>query len=547
MMLPICREPYPDELFYGYVRSLACANGVDRMSDMEALFLHGGSKNAHVHVRYPTGLAKICSMVQNRTFPRLRSALYMTPYYSEAFGMPKRQQAKLAETIIQSESPAVPKMSPEKEWIQLCPQCWAEDEARYGEGYVHVSHHFPGITVCKKHQRPLVRIKPELKRKLMKELSPELGTKMEVADFEGARKHTDKMEETFQNSIFLLQEKRCGVCGKSYLEHPYSGETLAGCPFCNEHQSPKDIIQRRLCTQYGSEYRVESGFTSIHEAVVIHVPCGTKQKKLSHLLYEEENWCRECRKLTSKRLQQRFDPDEKNWIFYENSPDDRKRKRIHVKHKQCGQDAFVFMPQFTKKESGWCPYCDGQNKSIAISDIDGAYELASGYKNNREMVKIRHKDCGIVFETSKTSFLAGTRCPVCTPRYDFESVAAAIESCTEGYEVIKERKRGYASVRMPNGVLLAHLSYSILMNDLKSEIPFIFRDRKCQYIEIRSIRRKIFDSVKAETERKGWWGFSDKIDGQKVSRSMRNLVQDMARLGYIKRIGTGKYITEGQK
>lgn len=54
----------------------------------------------------------------------------------------------------------------------------------------------------------------------------------------------------------------------------------------------------------------------------------------------------------------------------------------------------------------------------------------------------------------------------------------------------------------------------------------------------------IFDSVKEECLRKGYWCFADGINQEPVSRTMRNLVQDMARLGFIKRISTGRYIVE---
>lgn len=545
MRLAICREPYPDELFYGYIRWLAVENGIERMAEMEHLIFDDNSDNAHVHVKYPTGLAKMCDSIQNRTFPPLRRAMAMTPYYAEAEGMKEGQQAKLAEMILQAENPAVPKLKGrEKSRICICPKCWEEDKETYGEGYLHLSHHLPGVTVCYKHGGRLEEISPERGRERMLKIKPGMGTEMIVPHWKEAREYAENRRQAFINGQFLLTESKCKRCGKSYMEHPYSKRTACGCPYCNEGQMPEKIINRRLRCRFGEEYTVKPDFTALHTAVVIHNPCGTERKQLSDLIYREQSYCKECTKLVPEYLKRRFDPEERNWIFYESSDMQRKRKKMHIRHKMCGRTSYLTTWQFLKKEGGYCPYCDNPKNRVDIAEIDSAYEVVGKYQNNHDKICIRHKDCGLDFISTKSAFLHGKRCPVCTPRYVFQDVAEALDACTTGYKLVKEQRGGYVTLKCPDGSVLSHLSFKEVINDLQSDHPVIFSDRLHPYLEKQSIRKRIYDAVKLETKKKGYWTFEDGLDGETVHYTYKRRIQDMVRLGIIKYIGQDKYTLE---
>lgn len=545
MKLPVCREPFPDELFYGYIRSLTVANGMERMSEMEFMYLNGGDDNAHVHVRYPTGLAKICDYVQNRTFPSLRCAFAMTPYYAETVGMSEGKQAKMAEMILQVESPAVPRLrGKEKSRIRICHECWKEDEEKYGEGYLHLSHHLPGVMVCYKHQCCLEEIPSERGRERMLKIVPGIGTELVVSHKKDAVEQAKSMLQTFTDGQFPLTETVCEKCGKSYMEHPYSKRTVCGCPYCNENQPPEKIINRRLKKRFGEEYAVKPGFTAQHTATVVHNPCKAERKQLGELLYGEWAYCKECTKLVPEYLKRRFDPEERNWIFSESSKEQRKRKRMHVKHRVCGRVSYLTTGQFLKKEGGYCPYCDNPKNRVDITEIDSEYEIVGRYQNNHDEICIRHKTCGFDFISTKSAFLHGKRCPVCSPRYVFADIAEAVSACTQGYVVMKEQKGGYVSLKCPDGRVLEHLSFKEIVNDLQSEHSAIFYDKRHRYIEKQSVRRKIYDAVKSQTKRKGYWTFADGLEEKTVNYRYKRRIQDMTRLGIIKCIGEDKYIVE---
>lgn len=543
MMLGVCRKPYPDELFYGCVRAIFQKNGFRTMGEVDRI-LGDGLDNVHIRINYPTGISKMCDVVENVTFPNIEKAMSMTPFGALAFELGDKGQARLSETLLQSEAPCVPAIPGiEKDEIHLCPECWKEDIAQYGEGYLHLSHHLSGVKVCAKHRIALWKFKMEQKRALMKVVDIKEAIPIDIAiqDMQQEIQQAKIMQDACHSNKGMFLWSICPDCGKAYLEHSYSKRTGCGCPFCNAGISSLAIIRRRLKSMFDDEYDVETGFSSIHNAVVVHNPCGSRIRKLDALLYGEPEYCLECRKLTPERLQHRFDPSCCTWEFYENPDSERKRKRIHVRHLKCQHDFDVFMPQFSSKEGGYCPYCDNPQKSIHISEVDSDYEIAGEYKNNREQVQIRHKTCGVKFYMSKTSFLAGGRCPVCTPRYRFEDVKDAVLSHTEGYKIEKGKKRGTVTVTLPGGVVMSGVPYTVIMNDLKSEKPCIFKKRIKPYKDARSIRSVIYENVKRETFQKGYWCFKDGLDGQEVTRIRRNIVQDMARLGYIKRIGVGQY------
>lgn len=543
MMLGACRKPYPDELFYGYVRAVFQKNGFRTMGEVDKI-LGGGLDNVHVHINYPTGISKICDMVKNVTFPDAEQAVGMTPFGALAFGLGEKGQARLSETMLQGEAPCVPSIPRvRKDGIHLCPECWKEDVSRYGEGYLHLSHHLPGVRVCAKHGAVLREFKMGRKQALMQtvDIKDAMPADTVVRDIRQEIQHAKDLQDVCRSSHEVLVWTTCQDCGRAYLEHPYSRKTDCGCPFCNEGMLPSKVIRRRLGRTFGDEYDVEPGFSSIHDAVVLHKPCGSRTRRLDALLYGDAEYCRECRTLTPERLQRRFDPSGCQWKFYENPASERKRKRIHVRHLECQRDFNVFMPQFSSRENGYCPYCDNPKKSIDISKVDPDYEIAGDYRNNREQALLRHKTCGVVFRMSKTGFLAGGRCPVCTPRYRFEDVRDAVLSHTKGYGIEKGKKRGTVTIILPGGAVISGAAYKTVMADLKSEKPSIFQDRIKPYQDIRSIRGLIYENVRRETLRKGYWRFSDGLDGQEVTRIRRNTVQDMARLGYIKRVGVGMY------
>ena len=186
MQFPMCRRPYPGELFYGYMRALCKMNGFDKMKELEHYFLSGGADNVGVNVSVPAGLAKICDVVENQTFPSLEEAIAMTPFYGMIDSQNPGQVAKLAETMIYVQSSGMTNVShgQGRNVVKICPDCWDADVKTYGESYLHVSHHLKGVKVCWKHKKPLISVIVRTRRNQMLPIEPKYGEAILIEDME---------------------------------------------------------------------------------------------------------------------------------------------------------------------------------------------------------------------------------------------------------------------------------------------------------------------------------------------------------------------------
>lgn len=536
MKLGFCRKSYPDELFYSYVRSLCVENGILRLQDLEWYLRLKGF--VRFNGLYPSGLSLICDVVENATFPDVETALHMTPYFTDIDEMRDGQQAKLGEGILQPCSAAVPNIQRNSRTLKICPMCVREDKKEYGESYLHVMHQVKNIDICFKHGCKLQIVTSTASRNLIEPYNFDHKIEM-IADVYTCKNQKKQLEEQIQKNATCMQQSICPTCGKAYLEHTWSVKTKAGCPFCNVKKSAGMIIQIRL----PKEYYIKEKIKGIQTAKVVHKPCGVPIRKLDAILYSEVPECHECQMLKPAHLQEKYDPEQINWVFADVTAEDRKKKKIKVMHKQCGQEFVMFANAFRKKPEGYCPVCDSKIEVKDIQAVDVDYEIVGEYKNNVEQVDILHKSCGIVFKMSKNSFLAGGRCPVCTPRWNFQTVVSAVEDCCEGYKVNPASKRGWAII-CKDGRSITE-SYTKIMNDLMSEESVIFTVKQKMYVPERTLRKKILDNVRKYTDQKGYWSFADGLDGEVVTRVQRNQVQDMTKAGYLVRVGKGQYVWQG--
>ena len=538
MRLGFCRKPFQDELFYSYVRSLCISNGILRLQDWEWYLRLKGF--VHFNGLYPSGLSLICDTVENDTFPDAETALHMTPYFTDIDGLQAGQQAKLAEGILQPCSAAVPDVKKRSRSLKICPMCYEMDKKEYGESYLHVMHQVKDVNVCFEHRCKLQTVTSVASRNLIEPYDFDHKIEM-IADIDTCKMQKKQLEEQIQKNAACMQQSSCPVCGKTYLEHTWSAKSKAGCLFCNIKKSAEMIIQIRL----PKEYYIKEKIKGIQTAKVVHKPCGVAIKKLDAMLYDEEvPECHECQTLKASHLQEKYDPECVNWVFADVTENDRKKKKIKVVHKQCGQEFVMFANAFRKKPECYCPVCDSKIEVKDIQAVDADYEIVGEYKNNVEQVDILHKSCGIMFKMSKNSFLAGGRCPVCTPRWDLRTVVSAVEDCCKGYKVSPAAKRGWAIVNCKDGRIITE-SYTKIMNDLMSEESVIFTVKQKMYVPERTLRKKILDNVRKYTDQKGYWSFADGLDGEVVTRVQRNQVQDMTKAGYLVRVGKGQYVWQG--
>lgn len=123
------------------------------------------------------------------------------------------------------------------------------------------------------------------------------------------------------------------------------------------------------------------------------------------------------RKTDEKFRQEVYDLVDNEYIFldkYVNA-----LTKLRVKHNECGNIYEVQPSNFLSGKR--CPYCAGLVKKTdkqfkqEIYDLVGdEYTFLDYYVNNRTKLRVRHNECGNTYKVSPGKFLSGRRCPYCS-------------------------------------------------------------------------------------------------------------------------------------
>lgn len=532
--LPHSRRPYPGELFQGYIMSLAVMNDNMALDEFEHIFLYGKRRLRRSGFGYPESLSHICRRMRDDPFfPDVEEAIAMTPYYYEAAKLSEKEQARLAESILYdiNEEMTPNRVNKNAGGLRYCPKCQEEDKEKYGTWYFHLEHNLPGACKCEKHHRPLIELERFDKRHTN---FPDM-TAGKLMSFEVQEEKVGKIPE--------LISVKCPDCGEIYLTHPYSHSTGAGCPFCRHNMGVQGFLQHRLDIVHPNEYTFQNTSNGL-QTRCLHIPCGKATKSVDTLLYKEKSDCTGCINWTVHKVQQEIDPLKEHFVVKRSYRSKADATMITVKHVDCGRTFDISKPYF--RNDPHCPECRREEAAKPYADLGiSGYSIVSTYYNNRDMITICHEECGCVFQSSKTSMIAGKRCPICTNHYDLEAVVAAVESCCPGYIVVKGKKRGDADIYKGETCIYQGLPYYKIMNDLQEDEPALLTGRVKRYVPPKSIRRRIYDAVKAGVDEKGYWtAAGDGFEGRTITREERNILQDLANLGYVKRLKKGVYTIE---
>ncbi|MBD2077006.1 TniQ family protein [Phormidium sp. FACHB-592] len=162
-MVNFLPHPYPDEHFYSLL-TRCHMRSADKKLRKTLKGLLGYSSKKLFRQDLPDGLSNLMmslppasphfveDLIQNHTlYPFYKS--FLTP--SEAWLLKHRMIKATNESFI-----SLAKLSPDgldsnRKFLQFCPACLEEEEARYGEAYWHRMHQAPGVFVCSNHKVPL--------------------------------------------------------------------------------------------------------------------------------------------------------------------------------------------------------------------------------------------------------------------------------------------------------------------------------------------------------------------------------------------------------
>ena len=93
-------------------------------------------------------------------------------------------------------------------------------------------------------------------------------------------------------------------------------------------------------------------------------------------------------------------------------------KKLKVRHNECNNTYDVRPNKFLSGRR--CPYCFGNHKKTdkefqqEVYDLVGdEYTFLESYVNSKAKIKVRHEECGNIYEVRPNDFLTGCRCPYC--------------------------------------------------------------------------------------------------------------------------------------
>lgn len=117
--------------------------------------------------------------------------------------------------------------------------------------------------------------------------------------------------------------------------------------------------------------------------------------------------------------------------------------KILIKHNVCGHEYKVAPSKF-KYSNRRCPKCNKGVKmtiedfSQRVKNIHGdEYDILTDYKNSNAKIKIQHKKCGNIFETTPSNFIKKTRptrCPLCASSHGEKEVRGILAELNIEFE-----------------------------------------------------------------------------------------------------------------
>lgn len=190
----------------------------------------------------------------------------------------------------------------------------------------------------------------------------------------------------------------------------------------------KEFLEK-LNSIHGDEYTpLQEYKTAKSEIKVLHNKCGKTFITTPDKLYN--GGCIVCgyEKMKSKQRKTHdqfvLEVKEKGLSEYEViSTYENNTTKIKLKHLPCNHEYLVTPRDFLSGRR--CPNCRFKRLSISKTKtheyflgrlgnlVEGEYELLSEYINGRTKISLKHKECGLIFESLPGHILEGKGCPNC--------------------------------------------------------------------------------------------------------------------------------------
>lgn len=171
--IPIVIEPYPDELLFSWVNRLAKANGLSLFQFFTSYFGEQGlTKDNSVPIDIRRGYFDFYKALDcDDEFDAMDLYFQLSTTQFELSFYPPKQQLRPLHNILRP----INELNTATDYFinkpKVCLECMKEDEEKYGEYYIHRSHHLSGVVACHKHGTPLHEVNKQYREKYIYDFS----------------------------------------------------------------------------------------------------------------------------------------------------------------------------------------------------------------------------------------------------------------------------------------------------------------------------------------------------------------------------------------
>ena len=239
--------------------------------------------------------------------------------------------------------------------------------------------------------------------------------------------------DKYVNAITKIRCKhnKCGYVWQVRPTHFISLELR--CPECGKHKKTSEKFLKEVKKQVGNRYTFLEKYNGAKTKIKFkHNICGYIYK-VEPSSFLNGSRCPKCagnmRRTTKQYKKEAKDLVGKEYQVIGNYVNS--KTKIKMKHSQCGFEFEMTSGNFLSGKR--CPHCMGKRISekarLTVKEVKkriqekcgDEFVLLGNYKGIHKRTKIKHEECGFVWETTIHSLLKNkNKCPLCNEFKDFE-------------------------------------------------------------------------------------------------------------------------------
>lgn len=223
---------------------------------------------------------------------------------------------------------------------------------------------------------------------------------------------------------------KCLDCGKKYSvergENLLRKNKVCICPNCFRKIEKYNNFVNKLKDKFPQEdLSVENFIDRLSPCDIVCNTCGNKihYSNAAYVLQKNNNvFCRKChpakeaeRNITKQNFRD-FLVNHKEWLLQDNLDNVKfTQNTVACKCLHCGRINYKTMYDYMRGRKCFCQTTtEPKTQEVFKSCLEEDYELLTPYSNIYGKVKIRHKSCGFVYETTaRNCWLGKGKCPKC--------------------------------------------------------------------------------------------------------------------------------------